>query len=316
MAAAPLGGRWWSSAEEGDGRWGSGGRWGGHECRGGRCWREPAAAISRSQACVAEWIRSTATTAWVWAARKGSAEVVAAVGEEAPTGSSTGHAQASSISGRKSFADIILNSGKYPAGAVDDDLIRASSLLKRARSKDKQPGEGSSKSGSGKSGSRNRSRGQRKKKAGGSSNVGNAGSGGSGGVKDDSCLKCRKKGHWARDYRSARRKQANMARDDDSDESLLMACVISFTRGPFLFVFNFNPDVSHRLYHVGVDEAGEYQLILNTDETKYGGCGELKSSQYMRRTSDKRVDGCRNCLELTLPCRSAQVYKLARILRI
>ena len=30
------------------------------------------------------------------------------------------------------------------------------------------------------------------------------------------------------------------------------------------------------------------QLILNSDETKYGGCGELKSSQYMRRTSDKR----------------------------
>lgn len=29
------------------------------------------------------------------------------------------------------------------------------------------------------------------------------------------------------------------------------------------------------------------QLILNTDETKYGGCGELKSSQYMR-TCDKR----------------------------
>ena len=30
------------------------------------------------------------------------------------------------------------------------------------------------------------------------------------------------------------------------------------------------------------------QLILNTDETKYGGRGELKSSQYVRRTCDKR----------------------------
>jgi 1,4-alpha-glucan branching enzyme len=92
--------------------------------------------------------------------------------------------------------------------------------------------------------------------------------------------------------------------------------VICFTRGPFLFVFNFNPEVSHQSYHVGVDEAGEYQLILNTDETKYGGRGELKSSQYMRRTCEKRVDGCRNSLELSLPSRSAQVYKLVRILRI
>uniref|UniRef100_A0A0E0HQV4 1,4-alpha-glucan branching enzyme n=1 Tax=Oryza nivara TaxID=4536 RepID=A0A0E0HQV4_ORYNI len=35
--------------------------------------------------------------------------------------------------------------------------------------------------------------------------------------------------------------------------------IISFTRGPFLFVFNFNPDASYQLYSVGVDEAGEYQ---------------------------------------------------------
>ena len=36
--------------------------------------------------------------------------------------------------------------------------------------------------------------------------------------------------------------------------------VISFTKGPFLFVFNFNPEVSYELYRVGVDEAGEYQV--------------------------------------------------------
>jgi 1,4-alpha-glucan branching enzyme len=36
--------------------------------------------------------------------------------------------------------------------------------------------------------------------------------------------------------------------------------VISFTRGPFLFVFNFNPEVSYELHSVGVDEAGEYQV--------------------------------------------------------
>jgi 1,4-alpha-glucan branching enzyme len=36
--------------------------------------------------------------------------------------------------------------------------------------------------------------------------------------------------------------------------------VISFTRGPFLFVFNFNPELSYELHRVGVDEAGEYQV--------------------------------------------------------
>jgi 1,4-alpha-glucan branching enzyme len=97
---------------------------------------------------------------------------------------------------------------------------------------------------------------------------------------------------------------------------VLILQIIYFTRGPFLFVFNFNPDASYQLYSVGVDEAGEYQLILNTDETKYGGRGELTSNQYMKRTSDNRVGGCRNSLELTLPSRSAQVFKLVRILRI
>lgn len=41
---------------------------------------------------------------------------------------------------------------------------------------------------------------------------------------------------------------------------VLILQIISFTRGPFLFVFNFNPDASYQLYSVGVDEAGEYQV--------------------------------------------------------
>ncbi|KAB1215165.1 1,4-alpha-glucan-branching enzyme 3, chloroplastic/amyloplastic [Morella rubra] len=83
--------------------------------------------------------------------------------------------------------------------------------------------------------------------------------------------------------------------------------VISYTRGPFLFVFNFHPSDSYERYSVGVEEAGEYQVILNTDEIKYGGQGLLHNNQYLRRTISKRVDALRNCLEVPLPSRSAQV---------
>nr|POE49868.1 1,4-alpha-glucan-branching enzyme 3, chloroplastic/amyloplastic [Quercus suber] len=92
--------------------------------------------------------------------------------------------------------------------------------------------------------------------------------------------------------------------------------VISYVRGPLLFIFNFHPTDSYEQYNVGVEEAGEYQVVLNTDETKFGGQGLIKDNQYLRRTISRRVDGLRNCLEVCLPSRTAQVYKLSRILRI
>ncbi|KDP39169.1 hypothetical protein JCGZ_00926 [Jatropha curcas] len=92
--------------------------------------------------------------------------------------------------------------------------------------------------------------------------------------------------------------------------------VISYIRGPLLFIFNFHPTETYAGYNVGVEEAGEYQIILDTDEKKYGGQGLIKVDQYLQRTITKRVDGCRNCLEVPLPSRTAQVYKLTRILRI
>ncbi|TQD84715.1 hypothetical protein C1H46_029738 [Malus baccata] len=92
--------------------------------------------------------------------------------------------------------------------------------------------------------------------------------------------------------------------------------VIAYMRGTLLFVFNFHPTDSYEGYGIGVEEAGEYQLVLNTDEIKYGGQGLIKDDQYSRKTISRRVDGLRNCLEVPLPSRTAQVYKLSRILRI
>nr|GLL38339.1 1,4-alpha-glucan-branching enzyme 3, chloroplastic/amyloplastic [Ipomoea trifida] len=92
--------------------------------------------------------------------------------------------------------------------------------------------------------------------------------------------------------------------------------VISYLRGPFLFVFNFHPKNSYERYSIGVEEAGEYKVILNTDENKYGGRGLIGHEQYVQRTCNRRVDGMRFCLEVPLPSRSAQVYKLTRILRV
>ncbi|KAJ3686088.1 hypothetical protein LUZ61_015252 [Rhynchospora tenuis] len=92
--------------------------------------------------------------------------------------------------------------------------------------------------------------------------------------------------------------------------------VVAYSRGPLVFIFNLHPESSYKLYCIGVEEAGEYKLILNSDETKYGGHGTIGSDKYIQRTRDKRADGHRHSLEVTLPSRSAQVYKLVRILRV
>ncbi|VAI89236.1 unnamed protein product [Triticum turgidum subsp. durum] len=217
-----------------------------------------------------------------------------------------------SISGRKSFAEIILNTGMCSSGSVDDDLIfKASSLLKIIKLITFTTSGGAYLNFMG-----NEFAHPKRVEFPMSSN------------EYSFHLACRQwelldKGvhkhifNFDKDIMSldenervTSRGSLNVHHCDDTN------MVISFTRGPFLFVFNFNPEVPYQLYRVGVDEAGEYQLILNTDETKYGGRGELKSSQYMKKTSDRRADGCRNSLELALASRSAQVYKLVRILRI
>ncbi|XP_068665109.1 1,4-alpha-glucan-branching enzyme 3, chloroplastic/amyloplastic [Aristolochia californica] len=92
--------------------------------------------------------------------------------------------------------------------------------------------------------------------------------------------------------------------------------VISYIRGPLVFIFNFHPENSYEKYSIGVEEVGEYQVILDTDEIKYGGLGRLKGDQCIQRTINRRADGLRTCIEVPLPSRTAQVYTLSRIMRI
>lgn len=101
--------------------------------------------------------------------------------------------------------------------------------------------------------------------------------------------------------------------------------VIVYTRGPLLFAFNFHTSDSYEIYKVGVQEAGEYQvrlhpspgpicarsvivsrklcwsssmdchevvvwllqLVLNTDELKFGGLGRLHSPGSSLKTTPR-----------------------------
>lgn len=62
----------------------------------------------------------------------------------------------------------------------------------------------------------------------------------------------------------------NLKHEDDK--------VVAFERAGVLFVFNFHPVQSFADYRVGIEEAGEYQIILNSDNTEFGGFGRIDTS--------------------------------------
>ena len=47
--------------------------------------------------------------------------------------------------------------------------------------------------------------------------------------------------------------------------------VIVFERAGLLFIFNFHPTNSFTDYRVGIDVAGEYKIVLSSDDKQYGG---------------------------------------------
>jgi len=47
--------------------------------------------------------------------------------------------------------------------------------------------------------------------------------------------------------------------------------MIVYERSSLLFIFNFHPTKSFTDYRVGIDEGGEYRIILSSDEKKFGG---------------------------------------------
>jgi 1,4-alpha-glucan branching enzyme len=77
-------------------------------------------------------------------------------------------------------------------------------------------------------------------------------------------------------------------------------------RGPLVFAFNFHPGRSYTDYRVGVPDATDYKLILNTDDIWFGGHGEVLAGQVYPVQS-VRADGRSQSIQLYLPARTALV---------
>ena len=95
----------------------------------------------------------------------------------------------------------------------------------------------------------------------------------------------------------------------DEDIQLLFihedAKQIVYTRGGLVFAFNLHPTVSATDLRIPVPEKTDYHIILNSDDTEFGGYGAVESIHYPWQ--DVEMGGYTQSIQLYLPARSAQV---------
>ncbi len=88
--------------------------------------------------------------------------------------------------------------------------------------------------------------------------------------------------------------------------------VLAYMRGDLVFVFNFNPVKAFTGYGV-LAPAGEYEVVLSTDNADFGGYGNIDESvHHLTQTDPLFAPSGREWLRLYLPPRSAQVLRLLR----
>ncbi|KAK7207379.1 putative glycogen branching enzyme GbeA [Myxozyma melibiosi] len=83
--------------------------------------------------------------------------------------------------------------------------------------------------------------------------------------------------------------------------------MISFERAGLLFVFNFNPSQSFVDYRIGVQVAGEYRIVLDSDEERFGGHARIDHEKSQFFTTPLAWNDRDNFIQVYIPARVALV---------
>ena len=83
---------------------------------------------------------------------------------------------------------------------------------------------------------------------------------------------------------------------------------ISFERAGLVFCFNFHPSKSHIDYKVGLNQAGEYRIVLDSDWPEFGGHNRRERGITCHTYKEGHV-GMRCHMKTYLPCRTAVVFE-------
>ncbi|TVY47288.1 1,4-alpha-glucan-branching enzyme [Lachnellula occidentalis] len=97
--------------------------------------------------------------------------------------------------------------------------------------------------------------------------------------------------------------QAYVSLKNESDK------VIVFERAGLLWIFNFHPTKSYADYRVGVEQAGTYRVVLNSDAKDFGGFERIDSGTRFF-TTNLAWNGRQNFTQVYAPTRTAIVLAL------
>ncbi|KAK5095265.1 alpha-1,4-glucan branching enzyme [Lithohypha guttulata] len=97
--------------------------------------------------------------------------------------------------------------------------------------------------------------------------------------------------------------QAYISLKNESDK------VLVFERAGLLWIFNFHPSKSFTDYRVGVEQAGVYRVVLDSDWMEFGGFGRNdRNTRFF--TTDMQWNGRSNFTQVYIPTRTALVLAL------
>ncbi|KAG0374682.1 alpha-1,4-glucan branching enzyme [Mortierella sp. AD032] len=82
--------------------------------------------------------------------------------------------------------------------------------------------------------------------------------------------------------------------------------VLVFDRAGAVFIFNFHPTKSFTDYRVGVPNAGQYRIALNTDQPRFGGHDRVSMESQFFTTSGQWCNRDQ-FIQVYIPCRTALV---------
>jgi len=86
--------------------------------------------------------------------------------------------------------------------------------------------------------------------------------------------------------------------------------VVAFERCGLVFVLNFHNSKSFTDYKIGVEVAGSYKIILNSDAPEFGGFSRV-DSKNLHQTYPEGYSGRRNHMCVYIPSRTAFVFAKA-----
>lgn len=82
--------------------------------------------------------------------------------------------------------------------------------------------------------------------------------------------------------------------------------VVAFERAGLLWIFNFHPTSSYSDYRVGVEQAGTYRIVINTDSAAFGGRSRVADDTRFFTTAFE-WNNRKNYVQVYIPTRTAIV---------